>query len=138
MTRTRRERYLQLLLMLILPIFLVGCGGQDSDFGIAFGLGQTSNVNVPPGKTVSLVLAINFVDGNPGDITILFQGLPYGVVAAPNTFTTTAVARTLPAFQLNAGPGAPQTGAATSALIVAKAGSIVHTLTLNVTTNPEQ
>jgi hypothetical protein len=111
----RRYTYL----LLLLPTALTGCGGSGySDFSIIFGLGQESQVNIPPGKSTTLLLAIGFVERDPGNITITFQDLPYGVTASPNEIIRGPSPGNLPGIELSAGPGMQPNSTPTKALIV--------------------
>ena len=103
-----RIRAVQLFVIIIFPIMVGGCGGGHySDFSLQFGLGQPTYVQIPPGKSATVRLAIGFIEGSPGDIRVSWGVPPVGVSVTPNsvTFTTTGQQ----SVQFAAAPNAPNT-----------------------------
>jgi hypothetical protein len=87
-----RIRSVQLFLMIIFPVLFSGCGGGHySDFSLQFDLGQPAYVQIPPGKSVTVRLAIGFIEGSPGDIRVSWGVPPVGVSATPNSVTFTTI-----------------------------------------------
>jgi hypothetical protein len=124
--------------MTIFPVILGGCGGGGhfSDFSLQFGLGQSSYIQIPPGKSATVRLAIGFIEGSPGDIRVSWGVPPVGVSATPNsvTFTTTGQQ----SVQFAAAPNAPNTSTPLPLTITGVAGSITHSITLNIAVAPEK
>ena len=132
-----RIRSVRLFLIIIFPVIFGGCGGGHySDFSLLFGLGQPGSVQIPPGKNVTVRLAIGFIEGSPGDIRVSWGALPAGVSATPNsvTFTTTGQQ----SVQFTAAPNAPKTSTPLPLTISGVAGSITHSITLYIAVAPEQ
>ncbi len=132
-----RIRSVRLFFIIIFPVIFGGCGGGHySDFSLLFGLGQPGSVQIPPGKNVTVRLAIGFIEGSPGDIRVSWGTLPAGVSATPNsvTFTTTGQQ----SVQFTAAPNAPKTSTPLPLTISGVAGSITHSITLYIAVAPEQ
>jgi hypothetical protein len=132
-----RIRSVQLFLIIIFPVLFGGCGGGHySDFSLQFGLGQPTYVQIPPGKSVTVRLAIGFIEGSPGDIRVSWGVPPIGVSVTPSsvTFTTTGEQ----SVQFAAAHNAPNTSAPMPLTISGIAGSITHSITLYIAVAPEQ
>jgi hypothetical protein len=132
-----RIRFVRLFLIIIFPAIFGGCGGGHySDFSLLFGLGQPGSVQIPPGKGVTVRLALGFIEGSPGDIRVSWGALPAGVSATPNSviFTTTGQQ----SVQFTAAPNAPKTSAPLPLTISGVAGRITHSITLYIAVAPEQ
>jgi hypothetical protein len=124
--------------MIIFPVLFGGCGSSHySDFSLQFGLGQPTNVQIPPGKSVTVRLIIEFIEGSPGDIRVSFGAPPTGVSVMPNSVTFTTTGQQVP-VQFTAAPNAPNTSAPVPLVITGVAGSITHSITLNIAVAPEQ
>jgi hypothetical protein len=123
--------------MIIFPLLLGGCGGGQgySDFSLQFGLGQAAFIQIPPGKSATVRLAIGFIERNPGNIHVSWGALPVGVSATPTsvTFTTTGQQ----SVQFAATPNAPDTSNPLPLTVTGVAGSITHSITLNIAVGPE-
>jgi hypothetical protein len=124
--------------MIIFPVIFSGCGGGGnySDFSLQFGLGQSSYIQIPPGKSVTVVLAIGFIERNPGDIRVSWGALPVGVSATPNSVSFTATGQQ--SVQFAAAPNAPNTSTPLPLTITGVAGSITHSITLDIAVAPEK
>jgi hypothetical protein len=132
-----RIRSVRLFFIVIFPVILSGCGGGHySDFSLQFGLGQPGSVQIPPGKNVTVRVAIGFIEGSPGDIRVSWGAPPVGVSTTPNsvTFTTTGQQ----SVQFTAAPNAPKTSTPLPLTITGVAGSITHSITLYIAVAPEQ
>jgi hypothetical protein len=123
--------------MIIFPLILGGCGSGHpySDFSLQFGLGQEASIQIPPGKSVTVTLAIGFIERNPGDIHVSWGGLPAGVSATPTSVTFTATGQQ--SVQFAAAPNAPDTSNPLPLTITGVAGSITHSITLYITVGPD-
>jgi hypothetical protein len=136
--RRSRIRSIPLFLMVIFPVLFGGCGSSHySDFSLQFGLGQPTYVQIPPGKSVTVRLIIEFIEGSPGDIRVSFGAPPAGVSVMPNSVTFPTTGQQVP-VQLTAAPNAPNTSAPVPLTIIGVAGSITHSITLNIAVAPEQ
>jgi hypothetical protein len=132
-----RIRSVQLLLIIIFPVLFVGCGGGHySDFGLQFGLGQPTSVQIPPGKSVTVRVAIGFIEGSPGDIRVSLGVPPAGVNVTPNSITFTTTGQQ--SVQFAAAQNAPNTSALLPLTISGVAGSITHSITLYIAVAPQQ
>jgi|SRR5271154_739390 len=132
-----RIRSIRLFLLIIFPVIFGGCGGsQYSDFSLQFGLGQNSTVQIPPGKNVTVRLAIGFIERNPGEIRVSWGAPPAGVSATPNSVTFTTVGEQ--SVQFTAASNAPNTSTPRPLTITGVAGSITHSITLYIIVAPEQ
>jgi hypothetical protein len=132
-----RIRSVQFLLIIILPVLFAGCGsGHYSDFGFQFGLGQPTTVQIPPGKSVTVRVAIGFIEGNPGDVRVSLGVPPVGVSATPNSITFTTTGQQ--SVQFAAAQNAPNTSAPLPLTISGVVGSITHPITLYIIVAPEQ
>jgi hypothetical protein len=124
-------------LLIICPLILGGCGGGHpySDFSLQLGLAQQPLIQIPPGKSVTVTLAIGFIERNPGAIHVSWEDLPPGVTTTPTsvTFTTTGSQN----VQFAAAPNAPDTSTPLPLTITGVAGSITHSITLYVAVGPE-
>jgi hypothetical protein len=127
-----RVRSIPLFLILISPLLFGGCGSvQHPDFSLQFALGQPSSVTIPPGKSVTVRLIIGFTEGSPGDIRVSFGAPPTGVNVTPNSITFTKAGEQMPA-QFSAAPNAPNSSAPVPLTITGVAGSITHSITLDI------
>jgi hypothetical protein len=125
------------LLLSIATVAACGCGSNGySDFGLELGLGQPSYVQVVPGKTVAVTVAINFIERNPGPIRVSWGTLPSGVSAAPSSLTFTAPGQQ--SIQFAAASNAPTTQTPLPLTINGVAGSITHSTTLYLDVGPEK
>jgi hypothetical protein len=132
-----RIRSVRLFLIIIFPVIFGGCGGGHfSDFSLLFGLGQPGSVQIPPGKNVTVRLAIGFIERSPGDIRVSWGALPVGVSATPASLTFTATGQQ--SVQFAAAPNAPKTSTPLPLTISGVAGSITHSITLYISVAPEQ
>ena len=131
-------RFVGLFLMIIFPLILSGCGGGQgySDFSLQFGLGQENTVQIPPGKSVTVRLAIGLIERNPGEIRVSWGAPPAGVSATPNSVTFTTVGEQ--SVQFTAASNAPNTSTPRPLTITGVAGSITHSITLYIIVAPEQ
>lgn len=134
----RARRFFRLFLMIIFPVIFAGCGGGGhySDFSLQFGLGQPSLIQISPGKSATVVLAIGFIEGSPGDIRVSWGALPVGVSATPNSVSFTATGQK--SVQFTAAPNAPNTTTPLPLTIIGVAGSITHSITLDIAVTPEK
>jgi hypothetical protein len=133
-----RIRSIPLFLILIFPVLFGGCGsGQHSDFSLQFGLGQPSFVSIPPGKSATVRLIIGFTEGSPGDIRVSFGAPPAGVSVTPNSIILKTAGEQMP-VQFTAALDAPSTSAPVPLTITGVAGSITHSITLDMAVAPEQ
>jgi hypothetical protein len=132
-----RIRYVQLFLILTFPVLFGGCGGGHySDFSLQFGLGQPTTVQIPPGQSVTVRIAIGFIEGSPGNIRVSWGVPPVGVSVTPDSVTFTTPGQQ--SVQFAATPNAPHTSAPLPLTISGVAGSITHSITLYVAVAPEQ
>ena len=132
-----RIRFVRLFLIIIFPAIFGGCGGGHySDFSLLFGLGQPGSVQIPPGKGVTVRLALGFIEGSPGDIRVSWGALPVGVSATPASLTFTATGQQ--SVQFAAAPNAPKTSTPLPLTISGVAGRITHSITLYIAVAPEQ
>ena len=106
------------------------------DFSLQFGLGQQSSIQIPPGKSATVTLAIGFIERNPGEIHVSWGSLPVGVSATPNSVTFTATGQQ--PVQFAAAPNAPDTSTPLPVTITGVAGSITYSITLYIAVAPEQ
>jgi hypothetical protein len=133
-----RLRFVGLFLMIIFPLILCGCGGGQgySDFSLQFGLSQEAFIQIPPGKSVTVILAIGFIERNPGVIHVSWGSLPVGVSATPTSVTFTATGQQ--SVQFAAAPNAPDTSTPLPLTITGVAGSITHSITLDIAVGTER
>jgi hypothetical protein len=123
--------------MIIFPVIFGGCGGGHySDFSLQFGLSQPAYIQIPPGKSVTVTLAIGFIEGSPGAIRVSWGVPPVGVSATPNSVTFTSTGQQ--SVQFAAAPNAPNTSTPLPLTISGVAGSITHSITLDIAVAPEQ
>jgi hypothetical protein len=121
-------KYIRLLLS-VASIAACGCGSNGySDFGLGFGVSQSNYVQLAPGTTISVSVAIPFIERNPGPIRVSWGTLPSGVSAAPTSLTFTATGNQ--SFRLSAAADSPTTPAFVPVTISGVAGSITHSETL--------
>jgi hypothetical protein len=136
-TYRARIRSIGLTLMIIFPAIVGGCGGgQYSDFNLQFGQGQPTNVKIPPRKSVTVALAIVFIEGNPGDIRVSCGALPAGVSVTPSSVTFARTGEQ--SVQFAAAPNAPTSSTPLALTISGVAGSITHSITLYISVAPKQ
>lgn len=132
-------RSIPLFLIIFFPVLFCGCGGGShySDFSLQFALGQEAYVQIPPGQSATVRLIIGFIERSPGDIHVSFSVPPTGVTIMPTslTFTVTGAQQSV---QLTAAPDAPNTSVAVPLTITGVAGSITHSITLDILVAPEQ
>lgn len=102
-----------------------------------FGLSQPSFVSIPPAKSATVRLIIGFTEGSPGDIRVSFGAPPAGVSVTPNSIILKTAGEQMP-VQFTAALDAPSTSAPVPLTITGVAGSITHSITLDMAVAPEQ